>query len=204
MQAGDSSLCASCPGSARPHKPLTGCSGRFKMDVHQKFFFGLRPPPSGRADPHDPYPSVAEPVGGWGDCGLKHQVLPFPGVHHEKSRSPWSGLPAFSLFLLRAHAGNTAPSLPSGQRRGQATSPEQKFFRGWGRGGRGSFYQKTPLPPQLSQTPSSPPDTQPRSQWPGWTSRHVPSLSSSGQGRISLRCSNRGSGTGMAESRARV
>ena len=109
-----------------------------------------------------------------------------------------------SLVPFRAHAGNTAPSLPSGQRRGQATSPEQKFFRGWGRGGRGSFYQKTPLPPQRSPTPSSPPDTQPRSQWPGWTSRHVPSLSSSGQGRISLRRSNRGSGTGMAESRARV
>ena len=37
MQAGDSSLCASCPGSARPHKPLTACSGRFRMEVHSSF-----------------------------------------------------------------------------------------------------------------------------------------------------------------------
>lgn len=114
---------------------------------------------------------------------------------------------AFRLFLLSCpyiHAETPSSSPPSRQRRGQATLPEQKFFRGWGCGGRGSFYQKTSLPPQLSQKTSSPPGTQPRSQWPGWTSRHVPLLSSSGQGRISLRCSKRGSGTGMAESRARV
>ena len=29
-------------------------------------------PPFRMGNPRDPYPSAAESVGGWGDCGLKH------------------------------------------------------------------------------------------------------------------------------------
>ena len=135
-------------------------------------------------------------------CGGLLSFVPPSVPDAESSYFPYI-LHSYQSFLFHG-PGRESPA--AAQRRGPAIPTGAKFFRGWRGygGGRGSFYQKTPLPPQLSQTPSSPPDTQPRSQWPGWTSRHVPSLSSSGQGRISLRCSNRGSGTGMAESRARV
>lgn len=146
----------------------------------------------------------------------RHRSLSSPKTRKSVPHLPCHGHPGMRTQRIKrlAKVPLTSPS-PTAisrcpcsrrQRRGPLIPAGTKFFRGWRGygGGRGSFYQKTPLPPQLSQTPSSPPDTQPRSQWPGWTSRHVPSLSSSGQGRISLRCSNRGSGTGMAESRARV
>ena len=84
---------------------------------HQKFLCGLRPPPSGgkgkltrrrsrgnpfpyplpsgRGDPHGPYPSVAESVGGWGDCGLKPKdtVWPWPARGPRTGHADGKGRP---------------------------------------------------------------------------------------------------------------